>query len=202
MIQWSRPDPNVRLTPAVESNQTEGPSPNSTDTIQRPARIYVDDALLFALSVKKMKLALAALIEAIFTVMGEPDTEIRQCPLAMDKWMLLQVSTVQPLLSLVIDTNRMMISIPSTYTDEVRDLINTTWHTGRKSFTALEAQCLTGKLGHLAQGATWVFHLLTHLYTSIAKALASNKLLLSQSSREFQDIVRSLRTGQFPCPAA
>jgi len=147
MIQWLVPDPNVRLTPAVESNHTEDQSPNASDTIQRPARIYVDDALLFALSVKKMKMALAALIEAIFTVMGEPDTEIRQCPLAMDKWVLLQGSTVQPLLGLVIDTNRMMISIPNTYIDEVRKLINTTWHTGRKSFTAIEAQRLTGNLG-------------------------------------------------------
>ena len=202
MIQWSVRDPNVKLTPAVESNNTEGRSPNSNDTIQRPARIYVDDALLFALSVDKMKMALAALIEAIFVVMGEPNTEIRQCPLAMDKWVLLQVNTVQPLLGLVIDTDRMMVAIPNTYTEEVCDLINTTWHTSRKSFTVMEAQRLTGKLGHLAQGATWVFHLLTHLYTSIAKALASNKLLLSQSSREFQNIVRSLRTGQFPCPAA
>ena len=64
-----------------------------------------------------------------------------------------------------------------------------------------EAQKLTGKLGNLAEGATWVFHLLTHLYASIAKALAGNKLLLSESSREFQDIVESLRTGSFPCLA-
>ncbi len=64
-----------------------------------------------------------------------------------------------------------------------------------------EAQKLTGKLGHLAEGATRVFHLLTHLYASIAKALAGNKLLLSESSREFQDIVESLRTGSFPCSA-
>jgi hypothetical protein len=29
---------------------------------------------------------LAALIEAIFVVMGKPDTTVRQCSLAMDKW--------------------------------------------------------------------------------------------------------------------
>jgi hypothetical protein len=64
-----------------------------------------------------------------------------------------------------------------------------------------EAQKLTGKLGHLAEGATWIFHLLTHLYASIAKALAGNKLLLSESSRKFQDIAESLRTGSFSCSA-
>ncbi len=64
-----------------------------------------------------------------------------------------------------------------------------------------EAQKLTRKLGHLSEGATWVFHLLTHLYASIAKALAGNKLLLSEPLREFQDIVKSLRMGSFPCSA-
>jgi hypothetical protein len=34
-----------------------------------------------------------------------------------------------------------------------------------------EAQELTGKLGHLAEGANWVFHPLTHLNVSIAYAL-------------------------------
>ena len=64
-----------------------------------------------------------------------------------------------------------------------------------------EAQHLTAKLGHLAEGATWVFHLLTHLYASIAQALAGNKQLLKELLREFQDIAQSLRTGSFPCSA-
>ncbi len=81
-------------------------------------------------------------------------------------------------------------------------VIDTTWHVHRKSFTVREAQKLTGKLGHLGEGAIWVYHLLTHLYSSIAQALASNKLLLSESSREFQNIVESLRTGQFACSPA
>jgi hypothetical protein len=64
-----------------------------------------------------------------------------------------------------------------------------------------ESQQLTGKLGHLAEGATWVFHLLTHLYASITQALAGNKQLLTESSLEFWDILQSLRTGSFPCLA-
>jgi hypothetical protein len=38
-----------------------------------------------------------------------------------------------------------------------------------------EAQELTGKLGHLTEGANWIFHILTHLYASIAYALSKNK---------------------------
>ena len=91
------------------------------------------------------------------------------------------------------------MAISEKYVSELRELIDTTWHVNRRSFTVQEAQKLTGKLGHLAEGATWVFHLLTHLYSSIAKALAGNKLLLSEPFREFQDILESLRTGSFPC---
>jgi len=45
----------------------------------------------------------------------------------------------------------------------------------------------------------WVHHLMTHLYSSIAYALANNKRLLTESLQEFCDFVKSLRTGSFPC---
>ena len=60
-----------------------------------------------------------------------------------------------------------------------------------------EAQRLTVKLGHLAEGATWVFHLLTNLYASIAQVLAGNKQLLMESLHDFRDIVKSLHTDSF-----
>jgi hypothetical protein len=53
-----------------------------------PACIYDDDTLMLALDVDHMKMVLAATIEAIFVVMGEPDVAVRQCPLAMDKWLV------------------------------------------------------------------------------------------------------------------
>jgi hypothetical protein len=64
-----------------------------------------------------------------------------------------------------------------------------------------EAQELTGKLGHLAKGANWVFHLLTHLYASIAYALSQNKRFLADSSPEFQTFIKSLRSGYLFCNA-
>ncbi len=70
------------------------------------------------------------------------------------------------MLGLVIDTNRMTVSVPDDYIQSVRLLIDSTWHTHRKLFTVKEAQELTGKLGHLAEGANWVFHLLTLMHPS------------------------------------
>jgi len=110
-----------------------------------------------------MELRLAALIEAIFVIMGTPDTTVHQCPLTLDKWLDLIVASRQRMLGLIVDTNSMTVGIPADYVAEVLDLLNTTWHSHRHRFTIGEAQMLTGKLGHLAEGANWVFHLLTHL---------------------------------------
>ena len=60
-----------------------------------------------------MMMALAALIEVIFGVMGEPDTAIRQCPLDQDKWVEMVAGPVQTMLGLILDTNRLSVAIPS-----------------------------------------------------------------------------------------
>jgi len=91
------------------------------------------------------------------------------------------------------------VAIPPHYVAEVRELLDTTWHVSRKSFTVNESQKLTGKLGHLAEGAPWLHHLMTQMYASIAKALASNKAILLESSHKFKNIIQSLSTGSFAC---
>jgi hypothetical protein len=57
---------------------------------------------------------LAALIKAIFVVLGKPDTPVRQCPLAMDKWEELIIGAVQTMLGLVINTYKLTVGIPDT----------------------------------------------------------------------------------------
>ena len=76
-----------------------------------------------------MEQVLAALIEAVFAVMGAPDTSVFQCSLAMDKWEKLHIAPIQTMLGLVIDTNRMTVSVPDDYIQSVRLLIYSTWHT-------------------------------------------------------------------------
>ena len=110
-----------------------------------------------------MKMALAALIEAIFVVTGEPDTANGQCPLAQDKWVEMVSGPVQTMLGLNLDTNRLTVAIPSSYVGDVHDIIYATWQKNQQTFLVSEAQQLTGKPGHLAEGAPWVHHdLLTH----------------------------------------
>ena len=82
-----------------------------------------------------MELVLAALIEAIFTVMGKPDTAIWQCPLVLDKWVEMVAGPIQTILGLNLDTNKIMVVIPGSYVSDIHDLISTTWHKNCQSFT-------------------------------------------------------------------
>jgi hypothetical protein len=79
---------------------------DSGNRIYFPARIYVKDALILALNIDHMKMDLAAMIEAIFIIMGEPDVVVRQCPLAMNKWLESVINPKQTMLGLIINTNR------------------------------------------------------------------------------------------------
>jgi hypothetical protein len=58
-----------------------------------------------------MKMVLAAMINSIFAVMSEPNVLVRQCPLAMDKWLELIIGPKQTMLGLIIDTNRLTVAI-------------------------------------------------------------------------------------------
>jgi hypothetical protein len=94
-----------------------------------------------------------------------------------------------------------MVAILAKYRAEVLHLLNSTWHIHRHCFKVSEAQKLTGKLARLAKGANWVFHFLSHLYSSIAYALSENKRLLVESLQEFCDMILVIQSGKFftPC---
>jgi hypothetical protein len=185
MLKWEEIDPSAELTPSFSCNINCGIMDDAGNWMDHLARIYVDDALMLALNIDHMKMVLAATIEAIFVVMGKPDVMVRQCPLTIDKWLELVIVPNQTMLGLIINTNRLTIVIPAKYLQEVLNLLNSTWHPNRRRFKVSEAQKLTGKLSCLAEGANWVFHLFSHLYSSIAYALSENKRLLTESSEEF-----------------
>jgi hypothetical protein len=202
MLKWEEIDPSTELTPAFSCTINRGIMDDAGNRMDLPACIYVDNALMLALNIDHMKIVLAATMEAISVVMGKPDVEVRvrQCPLAMDKWIELVIGPKQTMLGLIIDTNRLTVVIPAKHLQEVLDLLNSTWHSNRRCFKVSEAQKLTAKLARLAKGANWVFHLLSHLYSPIVYALSKNKRLLTESSAEFRDIVLAIRINAFVTP--
>ncbi|KAL7525487.1 hypothetical protein ACHAXR_003426, partial [Thalassiosira sp. AJA248-18] len=159
--------------------------------------IYVDDALLAAPGAIFMRRLLAAVIEAIFVVMGPPETEVRQCHLAMDKWLELCVGHWEIMLGIRVNTRTLMVGITRDYLDQVLDILDTVWPKGRPTFQAQEAQKMIGKLGRLSEGAHWVYHLMSHLYTSIAYALKKNKDFLKEHSKEFADLLDKIDRKHF-----
>jgi hypothetical protein len=127
MLKWEEIDLFVELTPAFSCTINRGIMDDAGNQIYLSAHIY-DDALMLALDLDHMKMVLAATIEAIVVVMGELDVAVRQCPLAMDKWLELVIDPKQTMLGLIIDNNRLTVAIPSKYLQEVLDLLNSTWH--------------------------------------------------------------------------
>ena len=83
------------------------------------ANIYFDDILAAAARQENMTRLLMAVIKAIFTVCGTPDTAVQQCPLSLKKWHKLIVGPRQIVLGLVVDTNTMMVGIMDEYIHKV-----------------------------------------------------------------------------------
>jgi hypothetical protein len=128
MLKWEEIDPSAELTPAFSCTINCGIMDDARNWIDLPACMYVDNALMLALDVDHMKTVLAATIETVFVVMGEPDVTVRQCPLAMDKFLELVIGPKQTMLGLIINTNRLTVAIPPKYLQEVLELLSSTWH--------------------------------------------------------------------------
>ena len=73
----------------------------------------------------------------------------------------------------------------------------TSWPKSRRRFSALEASKMAGKLARLTEGAPWARYLLSQLYTSIAFALAQNKVMLEKLSPEFKKLAKTISSGNF-----
>ena len=160
------------------------------------ANIYVDDILAAAALREKMLKLLAAVIEAIFLVCGEPDIAVRQCPLSLEKWFELIVGPRQTVLGLIVDTNKMTVGMTDEYIQQCRELLNL-WDQDQRFFKVGDMQKLVGKLARLGEGAPWIYKLMSHLYTSLAFALKSNTELLEKSSNGFREYVRQITTKTF-----
>ena len=141
MIWWAEIYSTVKITLAIACTILCRLRAMLKSEMLQKARYFVDNALMLALCQAHMNWVLAALIEAIFVVMGEPDTALRQCPLAMDKWLELVVGPIL-MMGLIINTNKLIVAIPEKYVSKLCNLINTTWHVNCQSFTVQEAQHL------------------------------------------------------------
>ncbi len=155
------------------------------------ANIYVDDILAVAAFQENMARLLAAVIKAIFTVCGIPDTAVWQCPLSLEKWHKSIVGPRQIVLGLAVDTNKMTVGITNEYIKKIQVLLGL-WDPNKRFFKVNDMQKLVRKLARLGEDSPWIFKLMSHPYTSLAYALKSNTKLLEKSSSAsgFRDLIK------------
>ena len=81
-----------------------------------------------------MEMASTVALEAMFTVMGRPNSKLRQCPVAIDTWLELTVAPHQTILGLALHTRRLSVTIIPEYKARLLNILTTTWHKGRDAF--------------------------------------------------------------------
>ena len=170
MVAWKNP-PNEQgaFTQATRCSINQGIFDENGVAQQTPHLIYVDDNLM-ADTPSRMRMTLAAAIQAIFVIMGFPALALRQCAVAMDKWSELIVGPIQILLGILFNTRKMTVSVTPKYRKETCNLMETTW-LDREAFFVNEIETLVGKLGRIGQAYRPIYHLMPHLYASVAYAL-------------------------------
>ena len=129
----------------------------SSVVIPPTAKIYVDDIMQAAVTRHWIIKSLAATMEAIFTVCGVPDIDVRQCRLSLEKWLELILGWHQTILGLVVDSNRLTVGISDEYLKQVCELLKCKWNPNRKYFRVSELQKLIGKLGRIGEGIPWIY---------------------------------------------
>jgi hypothetical protein len=118
-----------------------------------PHGVYVnDDIYLDVAKKRRFKQAIAASIKAIFMLLGESNTALRQDPISLDKLHKLLVAPVNRILGLILDLRQMTVGTLPDFIVSTINLLRTTWGPHRHSFKVKEAEELTGKLNHIAFG--------------------------------------------------
>jgi hypothetical protein len=142
-----------------------------------------------------MRTTLAAGIEAIFDILGWPETDKRQCALSVEKWTQLKVMYEIVLLGLVFNTRTMTVSITEEYRLEVIAMLKD-WDENKTTFTVPEIEKLVGKIARIGQAFRAIYHLMPLLYSSTAHALCDNKSWLVNSSKKFRALIKQAKRGQ------
>jgi len=176
------------FTPAHATTTHTGVLDSSNNPVNTPHHMFVDDDVYAEVfDVNRIERAIASGIEAVFMILGESDLSKRQDPISWDKLLEMMIHFKNIILGHLIDTRQMTVQTPPEYISKVVLLLETSWMKGKRfSFEIKQAENLTGQLGHISNTTLWLKHLLSHLYTSIAAALKSNKSYLICTNSQFR----------------
>jgi hypothetical protein len=123
LLKWDE-NPSVELVQAFKCELNQGVLNHYGDIYPLTANIYVEDIIGASALKESTKKLLAAIIESIFLVCGEPDVSIQECPLSLKEWHESIVGPRQIILGLVVDKNKMTVGITDAYLQQVCELLN------------------------------------------------------------------------------
>ena len=193
MITIAPPSPpGTTFTAAVRCPLNQGVLDEDGSPKPIPNFIYVDDCLL-ACARKFTERLLCACVEAIFVVLGRPDTAVRQCPLAINKWTGMTIGHSIVSIGLTFDSRAMTVGLTREYLDKVLAILDADWPVGTTTFTLDALLRLAGRLARLGEGAPWVYHLMPQIYASIAHALRSHESFLLAESPTFINLIKRIK---------
>jgi len=190
LIRWHEP-PNegLKFVQADKDSKNLGIIDDNGRERASPHNIYVDDNLM-ADTRRRLPQTLAAAIEAIFVIMGQPNLALRKCAVAMDKWLKLEVHAVQVLLGLLWNTRDMTVGTTPMFRSETCELLQSAWHEGREAFTVSEMEELVGKLGRIGQAYRPIYHLMPMMYASVAFGLRENDAFLMSTNKDYRKMIK------------
>ena len=106
-VKFSEPaDKDTKFVRAVRDNIHKG----TTNLDSTKFNMFVDDSL-FSQTKENIKHAMAASIEALYTILGYPDTEVLQNALRLDKYYESTCSYERIQLGILVNTRRMSLSL-------------------------------------------------------------------------------------------
>jgi hypothetical protein len=152
-----------------------------------PHSVYVDNNIYLDVADICCKQAIVAGIEAVFILLGNSDTALRQHPISWDKLHGLLAGSINFILGLVLDLCCLTFGMTLEFISVTVYLLRTTWGHHHHSFKVKEAEELTGKLHHIAFGISWLKYLLGNIYASLAMALHINNSCLIRTNKWFSD---------------
>lgn len=174
------------LPSALSTRAPPEPPPRLTTTNST----FVDGNLLADIK-ERILPALACGAEALFILLGELNESIHKSPLSMDKHHESLCSCSRKQLGILINTRSLTAGITPEKRKELLDLLSSTWHPKRKSFTLREGASLLGATQSLALTTTWGKHLCIEMQHSVFLALhvSTKKVFANSSFSEFVSLI-------------
>ena len=151
--------------------------------------MFVDDSL-FAQVREIITHAMAASIEALYIILGFPETVKRQNALSLDKYFESVCSYERIQLGINVNTRTMSIGLTDKKRLSMLDELSH-WHKKRKSFTLMQGVVLCGSLEFWANTSTW-FRLIYHQLRSAVNKCLQNCSKIAKNKKEIKELMSDL----------